>query len=249
MRHDEYWNDLRINASKLKCFAGRDYDPAIALHKAKTPFTPKPSMELGTAVHGIVELCGDIPGDVITCPFDSYRTKEAKQWREDHAGHIILSDDDMEKAKRMAARILNDTPKDIRDMILSPNANREKAFFNNDLKALMDLELYAHAIDYKTTSATSPQQFEREIAKYHYHLQAEHYRITGGLLEFAFVAVSSVEPHPVWTFRCDASFFEWGRFEWHRAYKRMMQALEGIQTHDAILKSPPWAREDNNEVW
>jgi hypothetical protein len=234
-----YFNDPRLNASTLKLFSGRDFDPLVAVHKMRNPSGPTPAMALGTAVHSIVEHLGSTEG-LIVSPYDNFRTKEAQLWKAEHPEY--LTSEDLLKAERMASRILS-----VCDEAHSPSALREEEFYTDDYKALLDLVLDSKGIDYKTTAATSASQFERDCIKYGYALQAYHYLMVAELDSFEFIAVSSVEPHPVWRFTCAPDFIEYGKQQWHEAFERYTAYKDMViepskETYE--LKAPPWAALD-----
>jgi hypothetical protein len=235
----EYWKVKKISASLLKIFSGRDFDQMVSVHKMRTKSIPSPAMALGTAVHSIVENLGRTEG-LIVSPYDNFRTKEAQLWKAEHPDY--LTSEDLLKAERMASRILS-----VCEEAHSPAALREEEYYADDYKALLDLVLGSKGIDYKTTAATSANQFERDCIKYGYALQAYHYMMVAELESFDFIAVSSVEPHPVWRFTCAPDFIEYGKQQWHEAFDRYTAYKDIViepskETYE--LKAPPWAALD-----
>lgn len=254
----KYRKDPRINASTLKKFVNDDLDPAIAMWQLKNPSPPSEAMLLGTMVHSIIENLGDAPEGVQVSPFDSYRSKEAKTWKEqmEADGQIIVTEATLDKAYTMANNVLQLTPSSVYEIIHDPDSGREKAFFTDDLKALVDCisRTGDTVLDYKTTGATSSGKFMKDCWNYGYALQAYHYMKVTGAVNFVFVAVSSVAPHPVWTLQCTPKFIEWGGTLWRKAMARYKQAKAeclGLDVRMSVLEEldkPYWVKDSAEEV-
>ena len=215
----EYRNDTRLNQSTLKLFLEHDY--SIAKAKAEAPHKPSPSMTLGSLVHGIIELRGAIPYDFEVSPYGDFRKKEAKEWKAEKQalGITIVKQDELDQALAMANNVLHNTPPLLKEIINSDESQREVAFFSGEHKALLDIVNRHGTIgaDYKTTSATSVEEFMRDVRRYHYDLQAAHYMNLSYVEEFYYIAVSSVEPYPVWCFKCSDSFIDGGQHKLDKA--------------------------------
>lgn len=239
----DYFSDPRINASTLKLFSGRDFSPALALHKLRNPSAPSAAMQLGTAVHSYLEHKGQFGPDVLISPFDSFRTKEAQQWKKDNDGKIILTNDEAAKAFQMGENIRTLSPEPILSMIHSPDAEVEKECYTPRFKAKLDLICNGAGIDYKTTNATNAAQFVRDCNNYGYALQAAFYCMVAGLSDFYFVAVSSAEPHEVFAFKCGKSYLQWGDELVVEALKRYntWKDVEIVRPELLTLEAPAWA--------
>lgn len=232
----DYRKDPRINASRLKLFSG-GIDPKIARHIDSHPSESSGSMSLGSAVHDAIEHGGVFSDLVVICPFDSYRTKEAKEWKVRNSSNIILKECEAEQALVMARNVLDCAP----SWMFEVGVKHEQDFYVGNFKALLDLVTPCGiGVDWKTTAAKSKEEFIRSCWKYGYALQAYHYSMVADLKEFWFVAVSSVKPYPVWTFKCDESFIAYGKQEWNRAFENFTSEPE-----DEIsdLSAPAWANQ------
>jgi hypothetical protein len=219
----KYRKDPRINQSSLKMFL--QHDPAIARHMLAQPSKGSEAMKLGTLVHAIIELQGQLPCDFETSPYDSYRTKEAREWKKEKeaSGVTIVTTAVMDQAQAMARSVLDDTPGHLKKLINNPASLREQEYYDANYKALLDLVSPCGTIgvDYKTTAETSLEGFKWSAKKYMYHLQAYHYTKLANLKDFYYVAVSSVAPYPVWCLRCSDEFIDRGEALWLEAVDRM----------------------------
>ena len=227
---ETYRKDSRINQSTLKLFL--DHDWSIAKAKAEEEHKPSAAMALGSLVHGIVELRGQVPYNFEVAPYADFRKKEAREWKAEKQaeGVTIIKQDELDQGIAMASNILNNATPELKQIINDKDSKREIAFFDSQHKALLDCvssdgEI---GIDYKTTSATSVDQFMMDVLKYHYDLQAAHYMNMSYVLNFYYVAVSSVKPYPVWCFKCSDSFVDGGQHKLSKTLDRFHNKEEGF---------------------
>lgn len=238
----EYRQDPRTNASLLKLFAG-DTDLEIAKHKALHPFKPTDAMALGSLVHDLMENEGRMSDKFVVSTFDNYRTKAAQEWKKEmsQTGRTVVPNSVKEQAEEMAASICANAPL----WMIRDECENEAPFYTDKLKCLCD-RIYPKLeaiVDWKTTSATSASQFERECVKYGYFLQAYHYLKTSGYREFYFVAVSTVAPYPVWTFQVSEAALEYGEQQWQLGMDRM-NATKSEDREVVSLGAPSWYEAD-----
>ena len=225
---EKYRDDKRLNQSLLKNFLVHDYE--IALEKANEPSTP--SMALGSLVHGIIELRGAVPYNYEVSRYPDFRKKEAREWKVEKQaqGITIIKQDELDQALAMASNVLHNSTPTLKVIINSENSKREQAFYSSEHKALLDC-ISADGtvgIDYKTTSATSIEEFTRDVRKYHYDLQAAHYMNLSYVTDFYYIAVSSAKPYPVWCFKCSDSFIDGGQHKLDKALDRYHNKMENV---------------------
>jgi hypothetical protein len=225
---DAYRQDKRLNQSLLKNFLIHDYQ--IAMEKINEPSTP--SKELGSLVHGIIELRGAVPYNYEVSPYADFRKKEAREWKAEKQaqGISIIKQDELDQALAMANNVLHNSTPTLKAIINADDSKREQAFYDSEHKALLDCVSAdgTVGIDYKTTSATSIEEFTRDVRKYHYDLQAAHYINLSYVIDFYFIAVSSVKPYPVWCFKCSDSFIDGGQHKLDKALDRYHNKLEAV---------------------
>lgn len=225
---EAYRQDKRLNQSLLKNFLTHDYQ--IAMEKINEPSSP--AKELGSLVHGIIELRGAVPYNYEVSPYTDFRKKEAREWKAEKQaqGITIVKQDELDQALAMANNVLHNSTPTLKAIINAGNSKREQAFYDSEHKALLDCVSAdgTIGIDYKTTSATSIEEFTRDVRKYHYDLQAAHYMNLSYVIDFYFIAVSSVKPYPVWCFKCSDSFIDGGQHKLDKALDRYHNKLETV---------------------
>lgn len=235
----EYRKDPRLNASSLKLFL--DHDPEVAHHKIKHPEPPTDAMNLGTLVHGLLELDGDVPPEFSVSPYADFRKKEAKEWKADmeSAGKTIVKHDTMMQAVAMWQAVQLKAQPDVWFMV-ECSERREESFYTDKYKALLDVVSSNGkiGIDYKTTGSTSLHKWKRDAINYGYALQAAHYMEVANLEAFYFLVVSSVAPHPVWTVKCSPSFIRFGQQQRNEALALFHKPINDNNVDS--LDAPPW---------
>ena len=198
-----YYTSKGINASTLKMFAGDYFNPVMAVHKMNTPMEPTQSMALGSAMHAFLEHEMD-EGEAEQIVSDAYKTAKPREAA-------------LTKARTMATNIWETCA----HIVQHPKANREKAHFTDEYKALVDLEVEGIGYDYKSTKATSLEECKREANKYFLEVQAWHYFDVTKLKGFEFIFCSSVEPHPVFHLKCTHEYLhDFAKPRWEQALKR-----------------------------
>jgi hypothetical protein len=245
----EYYTSPLINASTLKKFTG-ELDPQIAKHQLLHPAPPSDAMALGSLVHSLIEHEGELNDDEFAVsPYPNFRTKEARQWKQDmlETGKRLVDAATINKAQTMRNAILKQAP----SWMFKGDYEDEKAYYGDKFKCLVDRAHFTQnaAIDWKTSSAVSSGQFIRDAIKYGYFLQAAFYLHVTGLKEFWFVAVSTVEPYPVWTFKVGPQALAYGKQQWEKALANLESSV-GFQAGKwEELDAPSWFKDSPEEVF
>jgi hypothetical protein len=230
-----YRTDHRINASLLKCYIGRDFDPIQAVTDAREGIEETQAMSVGTGLHEIMEVGID------NAKFEAierlYKTKGPKE-------------NAIQLAKDMANAIFDQAPDYILDMMI--NGKKEQEFYTTEFKALLDLVHGGVGADYKTTSAATLADFKRDFFKYGLHIQEHHYRKVAELEQFYFIVVSKAKGHPVWIVTSDETCLEYGRQEWNLAYSRHKEFQDLVlptKARECVISAPPWAVLEESPVF
>lgn len=191
--------------------------PALYRHWADNPPPPKAHFDFGKAAHRYV--LGDGP-EIVVVEAADWRTKAAKELRDEaHAnGAVPLLEADYERVQAMAAK-LREHP--LAGKLLQPGTGEpEASLFWQDpetgvwCRARVDWLPHAHdgllvVPDYKTTDSVAPEDIERAVYRYGYHVQEEFY--TRGIralglaerLAFVFVFQMKEPPYLVEVYRTD----------------------------------------------
>jgi hypothetical protein len=211
---------------------------------------PSKAMQLGTAIHTAVlephlysQVVAVIPPDI------DHRTKEGKQWKEQHKSRIHLThaeDIDVQGVANSVRRhpfweIIN------HEHSIEASVFAEDAETQIPLKARPDLWIKEPAIlvDVKTTDDASPEAFSRTISTFGYHIQAAHYLAMTGAESFIFVAVERKAPYAVGIYRLDIEWLQAGENLRRKAIStlhecRALDSWPAYPTATQTLSCPKW---------
>lgn len=206
------------------------------------PAMTTPAMRMGSLVHRAV-LEPDTMGEFVTRPESiDYRTKDGKAWRDDNADKIILSHDD---ACTIGAIVDSVWSHPIAKRIFK-NAQTEQCIFAEDAdgmirKGRLDALVEGSSIpDLKTSASADPQEFEKSIGKFRYHVQAAYYLDLCALVgidkrDFVFVVVEKEAPYAVAVYSLDEDAIRLGRME----YQRDLAAVRNCTAQNHWPAFPP----------
>lgn len=205
------------------------------------------ALVFGRAFHTMLLEPELIDRQVVIKP-EKYQTKEEcgrtiKEQKEEfealHAGKAIISKDDLETAKSMAASI-RDTAS-ARFLLKGAGKIEPSLFWQDgetgvDCRARFDwLRDDGLIIDLKTTRCAKPEEFVKHAYSYRYHVQAafymEAYRaVTGNEAQgFAFIAVEKEPPYCACVFIADNAFIELGEIEYRKDIAAYADCLKSNQ--------------------
>jgi hypothetical protein len=182
--------------------------------KTKTKETD--AMRIGRIVH---EYILEGVQNYVTSPFDSFRTKEAREWRDSQTKPIITTSE-LETIYAMREAVLRH-PEAKR--LLSDGQPEQTFFFDEPTtgaacRCRTDwMTSDGIIVDLKTTDDASPKGFMRSVLKYRYHVQDAFY--TDGVeaatnsrpTDFVFIAVEKNAPFGVGVYRLSEGLREEGR--------------------------------------
>jgi len=141
---------------------------------------PTAAMQWGSLVDCLATTPELLAESVAVSPFDSFRTKDARDWRDAQmaAKRIIANKDDIELAKA-AAKMLTETCKASADIFAKSKSQVIIAGRVLDVKCKGLLDLAPEGEDFladiKTTSDFSAEGFSKAVSNYGYHVQAGMY--------------------------------------------------------------------------
>lgn len=182
-----------------------------------------PAMRLGSLVHRAVLEPDTMAGAFVVKPEGmNFATKEGKAWKAEQTAPIISQDEADQLhgmvravwAHPMAKRILQ-------------NAKTEQCLFAEDehgtiRKARLDALVGGSVIpDLKTSASADPQEFERSLGKFRYHVQAAYYidlcKLVGiDKSDFVFIVVEKEPPYACAVYSLSQDAIELGRAEYQR---------------------------------
>ena len=218
-----------------------------------------PAMIFGTAVHAALLQPREYDNLVAITPAGINRRTSAGReeyaaWAEDNKGKALITED------------MNNQIADIQDSIsqhelasyyLGCLSNTEVAAFfevqpNVNGKALFDgLNLADDLlVDLKTTKSADPNQFNRSVVNFGYHIQAAYYsdayeKVTGRPAKaFIFVAVEKEPPYSIGVYELTPEFLEAGRATYRQAASIMAYCEKhnfwpDYNKNELVLLEPP----------
>lgn len=224
-----------------------------AHYKCKDFKEPSKAMRIGTALHSLV-LEGVAP---MVMPDFSGKGSVAQrdEWKQAHAGSLIVSEDEAVDVHAMAASIALhpiagpafrrfDGRAEVSALWTCPETGIE-------CKSRFDWLLPSAIVDLKTTADASQDAFARSVASYRYHVQDAFYSQAAALNglpveHFLFVTVETAPPYAVAIYQLDDEARDIGRRLYLRDLRRLKECRErnewpaypaDIQT----LSLPKWA--------
>ena len=210
---------------------------------------PTKSMQMGTAIHAAVlepqlysQVVAVIPPDI------DGRTKEGKQWKEQHKSRIHLTHAEDTDVQGVANSVRRHP---FWDIIYLDHRIEASVFAQDEqtglaLKARPDLWIEDHTlVDVKTTDDATPEGFTRTIGSFGYHIQAAHYMAMTGADNFIFVAVERKAPYAIGIYKLDAEWLQAGENLRRKAIStlhecRALDSWPAYPTATQTLSCPKW---------
>lgn len=263
-----YFDSLALGRSDLRQVASN----AEVFHGYRTGTLqrplPTPAMAFGSWLDAY--LCGGkgpdpIPDDVHVIPFDSRRTKAAKDYvvdyQTDNPGVECITETEAEKLQAESDSQLESLEACVAQIESCPKAaaliygkgtqHQHPLYWTDedlgiDLKSLPDVvKTGAAIVDLKTSADTEESHVLRQIDRFWYDAQAYMMkrgweRCTGETLPVVFVVVRSVKPHDVEIYAAPDWMLETGRQKMEYGIHRYKQCEEsGVwrsATHNNIVE-------------
>jgi hypothetical protein len=205
----EYHADPAVSKSHLDQVARSPaHYWARFLDPDRVPPDPTPAMVLGTALHTAV-LEPHLWGEQFAVPPQAFdrRTKAGKElaqaFEAETQGKTVLTPDDAARIKRMADAVHQHPAS---SFLLDLPGTREASYFWDDEETGLRCKCRPdwHSadcriiVDVKTTEDASPRGFQKSVANWRYHVQANWYqRPFTEAEQFLFIAVEKQPPHLV----------------------------------------------------
>ena len=229
--------------------------PKKYLHDKTAESIPTKAMEEGTAVHTFF-LENELFKNRYCFKPKAFngRTKEGKQWMEEHSHLNILAAEWEENLIHMNHSFLDSPAKIIYDI----KGLTELSYFSEDLGGIRAkcrpdwISSDGHTVvDLKTTQDASPKGFQKSIANFGYHIQSSFYmRVLQNLdvpvEEFIFIAIEKTAPFCVGVYRADTEMLEEGNKKVDEAINQILWCKENDSYPDytpneiETISLPPW---------
>lgn len=220
---------INLSPSFLSNLLKHGYDYAVAQKLGMIERLPTASMQDGKLLHALIsEKLGVKTDEWVVSPYDSFRTKEAKDWRDSQPDNVlIVKQETIDKFSAIAERVVNHAQ--IKPLLeqAKPELIIEKQVNGFNVKGILDvLSDYKGktVIDWKFVSSKNFDNFSKEALYSHYDLQAAVYDFLVDATHVYFCAIESEAPHRIRLFYCDLSFLESGADKFDNALKLLKEA-------------------------
>lgn len=223
---------------------------------------PTAAMQLGTIVHAIALQPDDTGATFVVSEFDSFRTKEAKEWRDENqdAGKIVLTKAEYETASLMACRATAEISKAVGHDEYDTEVEVHSEFNGVKVCGLIDIVPDGkcdYLWDLKTCSAIGDgRALQRTIFDFGYHVQGSLYSDLWAFENkrgmeppgFGFIFVETKYPHEATWITLSADAMSAGRARyiclidrWKQLRDTPVQLLPGTVEAGTEIDAPAWA--------
>lgn len=215
---------INLSPSFLTKVYEKGYDYAVG-EKLRLFNVDTKAMSDGRLLHALIsERLGGEVAKIAIKPFDSFRTKEAKDWRDSQPDDVaIVTKEKIEGLKKIIDRLV-EHPR-IKPFIEVPCATElvvEKQVNGYNVKGILDVvsndNEATNIIDWKFVSSLVFDSFSKKALFMHYDLQAAVYDFLTDATNVYFCIIESEAPHRIKLFHCDSSFLESGAEKFSKSF-------------------------------
>lgn len=165
-----------ISCSEIKAFADSDFAWRFGPQKEVTQ-----AMRTGSLFDYALTEPEQLESHCVVSPFDSYRTKEAREWKAENAHKLVVTAEQIDRAQTAAQRVREHAEAGPIVEACETQIAVVGTVGEIPAKCLIDLlpkeDAWEEIIwDYKTTSGITDESIRRTIGQFRYHWQAAFYR-------------------------------------------------------------------------
>lgn len=268
----EYHADTAVPGGSLSYSGMKQLlkSPAHYRHYMDAPRVEKKAFDAGHIIHAMVLGTGldvTVIPDGLLAANGAASTKEAKQFVAEARldGLIPVKQAELDPLQDIAEAVL---AHDVARALFENDGPTELSMFAVDEPSgvwvrgradkVSELDGDLVLVDLKTTPDADPREFNRQLARFQYFLQAHVYSwlaqttgVTETIPEMVFVAVSKTEPHTVSVTRLDWLYMDLGKQQMRLAVDRYKACMEsGVwPAYPTIseLSPPAWMIADDDE--
>lgn len=222
-------NPINLSPSFLSTLLKSGYDLAVAqkIGGGELELPNTPAMNAGKAVHSFIsEAYGGKQDEIAISPYDTFRTKEAREWRDSQPDNIIiLKQEEADVYLKIAQRVKNHAgvKKILDGAKLSPEKTITKKVNGYTVKGIIDIVAIkgdvVDVIDWKFVSSQVFDDFSKKALWNNYDLQASVYDFLETATHVYFVVIENEAPYRIKVWNCDLSFLESGADKFNKALK------------------------------
>lgn len=222
---------INLSPSFLTKVYDKGYDYAVGGKLGLFPKADTGAMSDGRIIHALIsEKLGGEQAKVVVSPYDSFRTNEAKEWRDSQPDDTaIVSEEKLENFNKIVERVINH-PR-IKNFLELPCASElivEKEVNGNNVKGILDVVADDNesktVIDWKFVSSQVFDSFEKKALHMHYDLQGAIYDFLVEPTNVYFGLIESEAPHRIKLMHCDSTFLESGAYKFDKVFKIIKEA-------------------------
>lgn len=227
---------INLSPSFLSKVYAKGYDYAVAEKLGLIQKDTK-AMSDGRLIHAMLaQALGGNEAKFAISPYDSFRTKEAREWRDSQPDDTpIVSQDKIDNLKEIVDRVLNH--EQIKPFLqdCEPEKTITKDVNGFTVKGIIDVVSKHNAgtwLDFKFVSGKNFDKFDKESLWSHYDLQASVYDYLTELPHGYFIVIESEAPHRIQLYHCDLSFLDSGAEKFDKAVNILKEAKWRYPTFD-----------------
>lgn len=233
----EYFGSDALGSTSVKTLS----DPDLSLADVKYQLEhdeDKPAYDIGTLGHALI-LEGSLDHLVVEVPFDSYRTKAAREARDEayNAGLIPVNESEVETILAPLQKIRDSVmTHPIAGELLQDGQPEVSIFWEQEgvaCKGRLDYwrEHAGMVLDLKLLRSAQPESVRKQISDLGYYIQRTHYlngieALTGFRPDWYFITVGKEPPYSVSVHRMAAETEDAANMRINYALSRYKQATE-----------------------
>ncbi len=250
----QYRSHPAINVSALKAFSRSPAHAEVGFEEEREPTE---AMNIGSLLdHKVLGT----PYLYTTSPYEDFRTKEARAWRDDtkERGVTVFKQEEIETVERMVEAV-REHP--VAGRLFAEPGKAQVGMFGEfescERKGLIDWlpNTTPVIVDLKKCRDASKAGFRRQIGQLRYDVQAAYYRdlyrdITGETRAWQWVCVEDQAPFAVAVYQLDTESCEVGSRTW-QSWLRQWIVCEDTDSWPGyngdstqIIQSPTWILKD-----
>ena len=216
---------INLSPSFLTKVYEKGYDYAVGEKLGLFKKDTQPMID-GRLIHALIsERLGGEKAKIAISTYDSFRTKEAKDWRDKQPDDtIIVKEDKIEQLNKIVDRVINHHR--IKPFLEVPCATElivEKSTNGHNVKGVIDVvstdNEVTNIIDWKFVSSIIFDSFDKKALYQHYDLQAAVYDFLKDATNVYFGVIENEAPHRIKLYHCDSTFLESGANKFNKAFK------------------------------
>ena len=217
---------INLSPSFLSKLLTKGYDYSVGEKLGLFPKKDTGAMSDGRLIHALIsERLGGEKAKIAISTYDSFRTKEAKEWRDSQPDDtMIVKVEKIEALNKIVDRVMNH-PK-IKPFLIVPCATEliiDKKAGNHNVKGVLDVvstdNEATNIIDWKFVSSLIFDSFDKKALYMHYDMQAAVYDFLTDATNVYFGVIENEAPHRIKLYHCDSTFLESGANKFNKAFK------------------------------